>query len=81
MYVTLDLLVDEELRRQKAVLALLDAGELPGRNIPGFGKVEDVPPHHTEGGKDGPWRCRWCAHNRTCQGLPTGRVPLAEVAG
>lgn len=64
-------LVADELVRLAGVLADLDAGRLPARDVPGFGIV-DVPPEVDS--RDDPWNCRYCSWQPTCAALATGAV-------
>lgn len=54
------------------VLAVMDAGDLPARLVPGFGLVEGDPPRKDS--RDDPWQCRYCSWQPTCADLPVERV-------
>jgi hypothetical protein len=61
-------LVAEEVERMNQVLAVIDAGNLPARDVPGFGRVEDPPPADAPKGSE-PWNCRYCSWQPTCAAL------------
>lgn len=60
-------LVDTELERLAAVGEVIAAGDLPARNVPGYGTVEHEPP--AKDSRDNPWNCRYCSWQPTCAGL------------
>lgn len=68
---TVRTLVVAELDRQAGVLGLCEEGTLPGRDVPGFGRVVD-PPGRDEYGD--PWQCRFCPWQPSCKGLPAAEV-------
>lgn len=72
---TLRELVEEELQRASLVLATLDSGVMPGREIPGYGLVEGTPP--AAGSRDDPWPCRYCSWQPTCAGQPADAFEFA----
>lgn len=73
---TVQVLVDDELRRLARVLGVIDDGDLPPRHIPGWGRdgmVRHTPPDRDSEG--GPWQCRFCPWQPTCAGLAPEIVP------
>lgn len=64
-------LITQECERLAQLLAEMDNGDLPARNIPGFGMVDDPP---SADSRDNPWNCRYCAWQPTCTTLPTQTV-------
>lgn len=67
-------LVVDELTRLQRVWEQVQAGQIPGRNVPGFGYVDSVPSYMVK--KGDPWNCRYCAFNSYCRQMPTGPVPV-----
>jgi hypothetical protein len=65
-------LVEDERERFVHILADLDRGDLPARDVPGFGIV-DNPPEYGERGAQ-PWNCAYCPWRDLCASLPTGVV-------
>lgn len=61
---TLRDLVEEELQRTVLVLASLDAGVIPARDVPGHGLVVGEPPAAYT--RDDPWTCRYCSWQPSC---------------
>lgn len=65
-----------ELERLTKIFATVDAGNIPAREIPGFGLVV-VPPEPDS--KNDPWNCRYCAWQPTCAGLVAAELPAATI--
>ncbi len=59
-------------RRTEGVLDVIDAGDLPARNVPGWGLVDLEPPE--PGTRDKPWQCAYCSWQPTCKALSADRV-------
>ena len=53
------------------------AGNMPARDVPGYGLVDHRPP--AAGSKDKPWNCRYCAYQPVCKSQPHGAFPIEEV--
>lgn len=70
---TLRQLVEAEHARLATLLATLDEGTLPARDVPGFGIVTDPPPHGAKGAQ--PWNCAYCSWNPTCAEMPAEAIP------
>jgi hypothetical protein len=70
-----------DLERMTRILAQVDEGVLPGRDVPGFGRVNRVPAHNQvdPSEKRKPWRCRYCPFNETCAAAPAEPFSIAEA--
>lgn len=64
-------LVAEELERLNAIEATIVAGDLPARDVPGYGRVI-VPPERDS--RDDPWQCRFCSWQPSCAESEEGPV-------
>ena len=71
---TVESLVVDELLRLQRVWDQVLAGQIPGRDVPGYGYVDQVPNYLQK--KVQPWNCAYCSFNSYCQSLPTGPVPV-----
>lgn len=73
---TVRLEVFAELQRLHKIDMLLREGEMPGRDIPGYGRVKGTPP--VAGSKDSPWNCRYCGWRDICASAPADGYTINE---
>lgn len=75
---TVTLEVRAELDRLGDLLAGIDEGMMPARDIPGYGRVKGTPP--LAGTKDTPWNCRYCGWRDLCAEMPAEAFSLTMGA-
>ena len=68
-------LAEKELVRQQKIFDGLDAGRLPARSIPGFGRVEEI----SDDPKKNHWACNFCNHQAVCRRLGVESCSTEDV--